>query len=163
MKRFLILLVLCVLSSCDFFASKDKKTFDLVNKELKDIDWSEVDNYPLFDNCDETVSKALQRYCFEQEMLSHCRKALQEFEFNLGPSANPEVLVDFVVDLDGRISVVQIQKDEAIDDQMPKFEKRITQAIQNIPPLGPALKRGIPVKSKFRIPILLSTKEESTN
>jgi len=159
MKRFPILIFLLLLTACDFFASKEEKTYDLVNKELQEIDWSEVDNYPLFENCDETVSKELQRHCFEQELLSHCGKTLQEFEFEFNSLANPKVVVDFVVDQDGRIVVVGIEKDAAIDAQMPEFEQIITQGLKNIPPLGPALKRGIPVKAKFRIPIMLRNNE----
>ena len=157
MKRFLILIFLCLFTACDFFASKEKKTYDLVNKELQEIDWSAVDNYPLFENCDETVSKALQRQCFEKELLAHCSKTLQEFEFEFDSLANPKVVVDFVVDQDGRITNVEIEKDAAIDAQMPEFEQIITQGLTNIPPLEPALKRGVPVKAKFRIPIVLKS------
>lgn len=159
MKRLFILILLILLTSCDFFASKEQKTYDLVNKELQEIDWTEVDNYPLFDNCDETVSKALQRSCFEQELLLHCGKTLQEFEFTFDTLTNPKVLVDFVVDQDGRISVVEIVKEASIETQMPEFEQIITQGLKNLPPLEPALKRGIPVKAKFRIPIVLTSEE----
>jgi len=157
MKRFSIFILLCLLTSCDFFTSKEEKTAELVNKELHEIDWSQVDNYPLFENCDETVSKELQRECFEQELLSHCGKTLQEFEFKFDSLVNPKVVVDFVVDQDGRINVLKIEKDAAIDVQMPEFEQIITQGLKSIAPLAPALKRGIPVNAKFRIPILLQS------
>jgi len=159
MKRLCILSFLVLLTSCSFFASAEKKTSDLVNKELQEINWAEVDNYPLFYNCDETVSKALQRYCFEQELLAHCSKTLQNFNFEFDSLIKPEVIVDFVVDQDGKITDIEITKDDAIDVQMPNFEHIITEGLKNVPPLGPALKRGIPVKAKFRIPIELKSSE----
>ena len=116
-----------------------------------------MDNYPLFENCDETVSKDLQRRCFEQELLAHCGKTLQEFEFKFDALANPKVLVDFIVDQDGRIKVVAIEKDEDITSQMPEFDQIVSQGLKDMPPLAPALKRGIPVKAKFRIPIVLKS------
>lgn len=155
MRQLFILLVLCSLSSCDFFTSKEVKTSELVNEQLQQIDWSDVDNYPLFDNCDETVSKLAQRRCFETELLKHCAETLTEHEYYINPETDPKVVVDILVDQDGRISVMTIKKDATIDTQMPKFDQIITQAITTIPPLAPALKRGIPVKAKFRIPIML--------
>ena len=157
MRQLFILLVLCSLTSCDFFTSKEEKTADLVNAQLEQIDWSDVDNYPLFENCDETVSKIAQRHCFESELLKACSKTLSEFDFHLNAETDAKVMVDFLVDQDGRISVLSIQKDAAIDVEMPEFDKIVTQAIKNIPPLAPALKRGIPVKAKFRIPIVLQS------
>lgn len=155
MRQLFILLILCSLTSCDFFTSKEEKTSELVNEQLQQIDWSDVDNYPLFANCDETVSKLAQRRCFENELLKHCSKTLTEFDYYIDATTDPKVLVDLLVDQDGHISVITIKKDSTIDTQMPKFDQIITQAIKNIPPLAPALKRGIPVKAKFRIPIVL--------
>ena len=157
MKRFLILNFLWLFISCGFFASKEEKTSELVNKELQEIDWTAVDNYPLFANCDETVSKVLQRQCFEQELLLHCGKTLQEYEFKFDSLVDPKILVDFVVDQNGKIGSIAIKKDPAIDTQMPEFEQIITKGLKSIPPMAPALKRGIPVKAKFRIPIVLKS------
>ncbi|WP_236262795.1 energy transducer TonB [Aggregatimonas sangjinii] len=157
MRQLFILLTMCSLASCGFFTSKEEKTAELVNEQLQQIDWSDVDNYPLFENCDETVSKLSQRRCFEKELLKHCSKTLMEYDYHLNTETNPKVLVDILVDQDGRISVLAIQKDSVIDVQIPEFDKNVTQAIKNIPPLAPALKRGIPVKAKFRIPIVLKS------
>lgn len=158
MQRLFVLIFLCLATSCNLFTSKDKKTQELVDKELQEIDWNNVDNYPLFENCDETLTKTGQRECFESELLKHCGKSLREFEFLLDDAVDRTVLVDFLVDKDGRITVVDIQKDAAIDKQMPEFDGIIRQSLKNMPPLAPALKRGIPVKAKFRIPIVLNTK-----
>ena len=152
-----MILVLCGLTSCNFFESKEKKTQELVQKELDEIDWNDVDSYPLFEDCDENLSKTAQRECFENELLKQCAKTLNEFEFILNEEVDPTVQVDFLVDKDGRITIIDIEKDAAIDKQMPEFEGIIRQSLKRMPPLAPALKRGIPVKAKFRIPIVLKT------
>ncbi|NHF58464.1 hypothetical protein FK220_003890 [Flavobacteriaceae bacterium TP-CH-4] len=157
MKYLLVVLFSGLLVSCNLFASKEKKMRKLVEQEMRDINWNDIDSYPLFGNCDETQTKKGQRECFEQEVLLHCSRSLKEFEFVLLSGTNPTVQVDFLVDQDGQISVLDIQKDAAIDSQMPEFDQIITQSLKNMPPLAPALKRGIPVKAKFRIPIILNT------
>ncbi len=158
MHRFILFVLLGLLSSCSFFTSQEEKTQQLVNEKLKAIDWNSVNSYPLFENCDESVSKAMQRECFESELLTHCKKSLREFEYTFDKTIDPNILVDFLVDKDGRISVTNIQKDTAIATQMPKFDEIIGQSLKNLPPLAPALKEGMPVNIKFRIPIVLQSK-----
>ena len=81
MPKLLTVLLLCGLASCTFFESKEKKTRELVQKELREIDWNDVDAYPIFEFCDETKSKLEQRKCFEKGLLEHFSKTLNEFEY----------------------------------------------------------------------------------
>lgn len=146
------------MNSCGWITSKEEKTWELVNKEMQQIDWTDVDNYPLFENCDETLTKASQRACFEKELLLNCAKILNQYEFVLDANIDTRVYVDFLVDENGKVTVLNIQKDDQIDDKMPEFNQIISQGLEDLPPVAPALKRGIPVKAKFRIPIVLNSK-----
>ncbi|MCP4975128.1 MAG: hypothetical protein GY931_03120 [Maribacter sp.] len=157
MRKFLAILVLCSCFSCELFVSKEKKTQKLVNQAMQTIDWNDVDNYPLFESCDESTSKTSQRECFESELLTHFSATLQEFEFVVDPEVNHTIFVDFLIGHEGKISVIHIEKDNAIDKLMPEFDGVISQSLRNLPPLEPALKRGIPVNAKFRIPIVLNS------
>jgi hypothetical protein len=157
MQRLTLLIFLCLLTSCDLFVSKDKKTQELVNKELLEIDWNDVDAYPIFEDCDETQTKTEQRECFENGLLKYFSEALTEFEFVLQPDIDPKVIVDFLVDKEGRITIIEIKKDSTISKQMPEFDGIISQSLKRIPPLAPAIKNRIPVKAKFRIPIILKS------
>lgn len=156
MRKFVMLLVFCGLASCNSKDAHEKKTQALIEKQLGEIDWNAVDSYPLFEDCDENLTKTGQRECFEKELLKHCKKTLNEFEFILDPGVDPIVIVDFLVDKDGRIAIIAIEKDSTIDKQMPEFEEIIRLCLKRMPPLAPALKRAIPVKAKFRIPIVLN-------
>lgn len=125
---------------------------------MQEIDWNQVDQYPLFDTCDETASKEKQRQCFEENILLHFSMTLQDYEFVLNKDVNDTLLVDFIMDKEGLVSVLNIQKDNEIDQQMPEFDGIIIQSLKSLPKVEPALKRGIPVNAKFRIPIVLNTK-----
>ena len=157
MRKFFTILILSCCFSCDLFVSKEKKAQNLVNQELLTIDWNDVDNYPLFETCDEMQSKTSQRECFEKELLLHFSTTLKRFEFVIDPKTNKTIIVDFLIDQEGEITVLHIEKDRSIDDQMPEFNGIISQSLKNLPPLAPALKRGIPVNAKFRIPIVLNS------
>lgn len=156
MRKFVMILVLCGLASCGFFESKEEKTQKRVQKELDAIDWNAVDAYPIFEDCDENWTQTKQRECFENGLLEHFSKTLNEFEFILDEGIDPTVQVDFLVDEEGKITVTHIEKDTAIDRQMPEFDGIIRQSLLRIPPLAPAIKNRIPVKAKFRIPIVLN-------
>ncbi len=124
---------------------------------MQNINWNDVDQYPLFENCDETASKSEQKQCFENTLLSHFESTLQEFEFKLDAEVNDTVNVDFLIDKNGSISVLEIKKNQAVEAQIPEFNGIIAQCLNNLPPVAPAIKRGIPVNARFRIPIVLNT------
>lgn len=158
MKNLILLCLLCLCISCEWISNKDAKTQKLVEQEMQEINWNDLDQYPLFDNCDESESKITQRACFEETILLHFSMTLQDFEFVLNKDVNDTLFVDFLMDKEGLISVLRIEKDSAIDEQMPEFDGIITQSLKSLPKVEPALKRGIPVNAKFRIPIVLNTK-----
>ncbi|MFX0555561.1 hypothetical protein ACOCEA_02120 [Maribacter sp. CXY002] len=158
MQRILILLVCLGMASCNFFASKEKRTQELIDVELNQIDWNSIDSYPLFLECDENATKEVQKQCFEQKLTSHFEHTLKEFEFTVDSKENAIVEVIFVIDAEGKISVVAIHKDASILKQMPEFDGIITQSLKNMPAIAPALKRGVPVSTKYKIPIVLNTK-----
>jgi hypothetical protein len=158
MKRFLVVLISFGLFSCNFFESKEKRTQELIDSQLREIDWNSIDTYPLFLDCDETASKELQRQCFEDKLTNHFETTLNDFEFIVDSDENPTVAVIFVIDTDGDIDILEIEKNNYILKQMPEFDGVVTQSLKTVPDISPALKRGIPVKTKFRIPIQLNTK-----
>lgn len=146
-----------LLTSCDFFATQDQKTQDMVNKELLTIDWNEVDSYPLFDNCDETVSKADQRACFETTMLQHFSTAFSDLEYAVQNDLNEELSIDFLIDEHGFITISEVEENDAITTAIPGFYNEINSRLNDLTTVKPAHKRGIPVSVKFRLPIVLNT------
>jgi hypothetical protein len=89
--------------------------------------------------------------------LLHFSSTLHDFEFVLDQDVDDVIYVDFLVDKDGAISVLDIEKNAAVQDQIPEFNGVITQSLKSLPRLAPVLKRGIPVNAKFRIPLVLNT------
>jgi len=148
----------CLFTSCDWFTSNEEKTQELVNEEMRNINFNEVDRYPLFEDCDELMDKSGQLDCFQNTLLSQYTETLEDFEFQFVSDINTTVYVDFMVDFNGEISVLEVQRNEDIENQIPEFRSIITQSLKGLPPLSPALKRGVPVSSKFRIPIIVNSK-----
>jgi hypothetical protein len=163
MRLFLMVVVFCGFMSCDFFESKDIKTQKLVEKELREIDFNDVDDYPLFDDCDETATKEQQKSCFEDRLTSHLAMALQAIEFATDSEINDTIFLDFIIENDGNVSVLNIENKEVLKGQMSEFEEKLIKSLNSLPRLEPALKRGVPVRAKFRIPIALNSSSSSSS
>ncbi len=156
-----IVLILCgffLVVSCDFFTSKEVKTQQLITYEMQQINFNEVDQFPLFENCDETDSKENNKDCFEETLLRNLYTSLDGFEFVLKEEIVDTLYVDFLIDKIGDVSVLEISHNAIIEEQIPEFDAVITRCLLSLPQASPALKRGIPVKAKFRIPIVLNSK-----
>ncbi|WP_372973485.1 hypothetical protein [Muriicola sp.] len=155
------ILTLCcsffLLLSCDWLATPESRTQKLVEDELRGIDWNDVDQYPLFEGCDETASKTDQRLCFESTLLENLSTSLQDFRFTSDTDLQSTIHIDFMVESTGELQVVEMQNDSALQGQIPQFREVIIKSLRSMPRPEPALKRGIPVRSRFRLPMEITT------
>ncbi|HDZ13722.1 MAG TPA: hypothetical protein ENH60_02330 [Pricia sp.] len=122
---------------------------------MQSIDWEDVDQYPLFVDCDELASKPEQKKCFMQTLLRHFSKSLQESDLLLTEAVKDTIFVNFKMEDTGAITLMDITNGERISQQVPGFQNQIEKSLHSLPKIEPALKRGIPVSAKFRIPIVL--------
>lgn len=157
MQKLGMLCLLCLFCSCDWLATRDTTTQKLVEAEMKGIDWNEVDQYPHFEGCDESADKTAQRLCFEETMLGHFSATLKEFEFIVDHPVDDTLYLDFLVDRQGKITILDMERNSVIRRQIPEFDGVISQSLKTLPKLAPALKRGMPVSAKFRIPLVVKT------
>lgn len=155
MRNLSILCLLCLLTACDWSAKREEKTQELVDQEIRAIDWEDVDQYPLFADCDELANKPEQKKCFMETLLRHFSKSLQESDFVLEAEIKDTIFVDFRMEDTGAITLINIKIDQQINQQLPEFQSQIEKSLNSLPKIEPALKRGIPVSAKFRIPIVL--------
>ncbi|QWX83994.1 hypothetical protein H0I23_16330 [Cellulophaga sp. HaHaR_3_176] len=158
MRIVIVFLSFFLLISCDLFTSKEEKTQRLIESEIQSIDFNDLDQFPLFENCSEANSKENNKACFQETLLNHFSASLEGFEFILKKEILDTLYVDFLMDKKGEISVLDIENNAIVSEQIPEFDAIITNCLLTLPQASPALKRGIPVKAKFRVPIVLNTK-----
>ncbi len=157
MRNLSILFLLCLLTACDWSAKREKRTQELVDQEIQAIDWEDVDQYPLFADCDELDSKFEQKKCFMETLLRHFSKSLQNSDLVLEKEIKDTIFVNFRMEDTGAITLINIKNDEQLSQQVPDFRNQIEKSLNSLPKIEPALKRGIPVSAKFRIPIVLNS------
>lgn len=147
-----LLIILCV--SCDIFGGKPSKE-ELVNREMQSINWNEVDQYPLFEACDETADKTQQRRCFQTTFTNQVFETLQNNHIVVHKSLNDTVKVHMLISNTGTIKITGIEKTDVINKQIPQLDSIINESLKQLPKLYPAIKRDIPVSTKIKLPIVL--------
>ncbi|MEN8125566.1 MAG: hypothetical protein ABFR32_10590 [Bacteroidota bacterium] len=158
--RLLILLIfISVFTSCDFRSPKKSSLQYLTNLDTV-IDYSSVDVYPLFHECNNCDSNEKQNLCFENELTKKLEGILNKHNFKASKSFKETVYADLLVDNTGKISLIELQTTYKIQKEIPAFDSIFKWSIDQIPNLiQPSLKRGIPVRSQFKLPIVVNVKE----
>ena len=154
----ILITILVVTVSCDFISPK-KTT--LRNKVMLDtiIDYNEVDVYPLFLDCNNCDSSEKQNLCFEMELIRRLQKITNKNSLGVNKVFRDTVMVDILVDTQGKISISGIHKNQNVIEQIPELDSLLYQSIAALPAtIQPSLKRGIPVNSMFKLPIVVSSK-----
>lgn len=158
MRKFLLIsFFVGLFVSCELFESKEDKAQKLVNEELLAIDWNDVDQYPHFDNCDETAAKEAQKNCFQTVMMEYFSEALAGLKFQVNHDMNDTVYIDFLIDEHGFISVLNVEEKTSVLNEISDFNTKISERLNDLTTVAPALKRGNPVSLRFRLPLVLNT------
>ena len=155
-----LIIIFCFLSiSCEFDFQIDKKiTVDeFINEELKSLNWNDVDQYPVFENCLEINNVKNKNNCFVETITNSFRENLKTNNLVLNRTLIDTVRMVLKVDKIGKISIENM----TISDQNNKYKEVITKSFENtvssLPKLYPAIKRGQEVDVIFSIPIIIST------
>lgn len=152
---FLFLLMLC--ASCKFFETEKISSEEFLEEELKSISWNEVDSYPVFSGCDEAAGKAAQKDCFENTLRHYVEDFLKEKEMVSTQSLSSTIYMNITIDDSGKISVPEITGDSLTFQELPNLKMQLKESLESLPKTEPALKRGIPVNTRFSLPIVIKT------
>ena len=157
--RLVILIsVLTVTISCDFISPEKTALRNTMALDTV-IDYNEVDVYPLFMDCNNCDTSEKQNLCFEMELIRQLQKITLDIELGANDQIRDTVMVDILVDTEGKISISEIHKSEYILEALPELDSLLYQSIAELPAtVQPSLKRGIPVNSMFKLPIVVSHK-----
>lgn len=117
-------------------------------KELEEIDFMVIEQIPLFPGC-ENVPKSEQMDCFNTELKKHIRKNFRYPERAMQDNIQGRVYVQFMIETDGSISVLQVRGPEGGS----LLEQEGVRNINKLPRLTPGKQRGKAVRVKYAVPI----------
>ncbi len=154
-KHWLLFFIVVATTSCQFFDKKVQSEDELLQKELKKIDWKKVDAFPTIDACEVISDETQRRQCF----FEYLTQTIQE-KLNIDTLAvlYPEIdtiAVKVTVFPDATIKFEpQFPKDSLAYDSV-KIDSILHSRLIDFPKINPAIKRGVPVKTQFVLPVIL--------
>jgi len=127
---------------------------ELLRKELHTIDWKKVDEYPTIDSCDSIKGKEENKICFFTSITNELKSKIAQ-----------DTLITQIKGLKKMNILVTITKDDQIFFQshpadsirynVTYLNTLLANKHEEFTKVHPALKRGLPVTTKFILPIRL--------
>ncbi len=154
-----LIIILVLTISCDF---RSRRQTTLLREMAADtiVDYNAVDVYPLFLDCNNCDTSEKQNLCFEMELARRLQRAFEKESIGSAGIVSDTIQVDILVDTEGLISIVDIKKPKGLVTGLAELDSLLYRSVASLPSvIQPALKRGIPVSSRYQLPVIVSNSE----
>ena len=156
LRIFSLFLLFLLITSCDNFSFSKNKNLQAVDTI---VDYTSVDFSPSFKVCDSIIDKHQKSNCFRTTIHQKIGVELQKHQFVIRDSISEIVYVDLLINSKGKIILEAMDSSEEIKIKLPKLDSVLRISIDKIPNVYAAIKRGIPVTTKYRLPIKIQIKQ----
>ncbi len=158
-KLQLLVLVVFTLQSCQYFDRKVPDEKELLEKQIKEINWQEVDEYPSVAECEKITNDTLRKQCFFEYLTSTIQEKISIDTLSVMYPEIDTIEVKVTVFPDSQLLFEpQFPKDSVAYDTV-KIDSILRSKLVNFPKINPATKRGIPVKTQFILPVIIKTEK----
>jgi hypothetical protein len=155
----LLLLILLSISSCQYFNSPIPNQDELLQKELKTINWNQVDELPSFTNCDSVSDKTQKKQCFFEYLTQLIQQKLNTDTLTVLYPQLDTINVKVTV-LPNATFEFEPQLHDSLSYNTNKIDSILKTRLVDFPKVNPAIKRGIPVKTQFVLPVILNVAQQ---
>lgn len=154
-KLFFLLPCLIFINSCQYFDRQVPSKEALLQKELKAINWNEVDELPSVNECEQIQDEIQRQQCFFDFLTATIQQKLNIDTLSILYPELDTIEVKVTVFPDASLKFEpQFPSDSLAYDKI-KIDSILHARLVDFPKINPALKRGIPVKTQFILPVIL--------
>ena len=155
LKQYYLFLVFIFFNSCQYFDKQIPSEKELLQKELKSINWKEVDEYPSVVDCEKIEDKKQRQQCFFEVLTQLIQQKLSVDTLSILYPELDTIEVKVTVFPNATLQFEpQFPKDSVTYDKI-KIDSILKARLVDFPKINPAIKRGIPVKTQFILPVIL--------
>ncbi len=154
MKKVLLFVFTLILTSCNF-ETKKISAEDVFKEESRSLNWKEVDEYPAFENCQQKSGLKAAKICFERQVATTIYSFLASQQPVVTESINDTIILHLEITKEGKPHIDSVLIDSTVTRQLPEIEQWLRQSIDSLPKIYPASKRGIPVSTMFKMPVVV--------
>ena len=146
-----------LLQSCTYFEKQVPSEKELFDKQFKEINWKEVDEYPSVGDCEKLMGKAQREQCFFDFLTTTIQQKLAPDTLATKFSKLDTIAVKVTVFPNATLQFEpQFPKDSVAYDTI-KIDSILHARLVGFPKVNPAIKRGIPVKTQFVLPVIIES------
>ena len=156
MKKISIILLFSLVARCDYINPKKVDSEKLLEDKRETIDWNDIDFYPKFTTCEESIKKEESKACFEKTLTNHINTYLKNQNILVKSNVNDTLILEVFISKKGIIDIKKINSKKETRQYIPMLDSLFNESLKTLPALFPAIKRDHQVNSSFTLPIFIS-------
>lgn len=156
-KSITLLFIIICFQSCQYFEKNVPNKEELLQQELKKVNWTEVDEFPSTNGCDSIVDKEARKKCFFDYLTQTIQEKLATDTLKILYPNLDTIQVKVTVFPDARLKFEPYFSKGNTEYDIVKIDSIVQSKLADFPVVEPAIKRGIKVKSQFILPVILKS------
>ena len=153
MRYFLFICLLISFTSCEYFSFEKNK-----NIEKIDVDFTSVDVSPSFKVCDSLIEKDKKNTCFRTTIRQEISSSLAKQSIQVLKSVDETIEVAITIQSNKEVKLTSIKSSDSLLVILPSLKAILKKSVEELPAIYPAIKRGIPVTTVYKLPIRIAVK-----
>mgnify|MGYP006364310401 FL=1 len=155
-KKVAIFILFVSLVSCQYFEKQVPDEKELLEQELKKINWDEVDEFPSVLQCDTIKDAEIKRQCFFDYLAQTIQERIGIDTLRIEYPEIDTINVKITVNPDSSLQFeTQYPNDSIALADKTKIDSILTSRLSDFPKVEPAIKRGVKVKTQFVLPVII--------
>jgi hypothetical protein len=160
LKQISLFFLVLLFQSCQYFEKQVPNEKDLLKQRMKEINWKEVDQYPTIADCEKLNNPIQRKQCFFEFMQSTIQQKLSIDTLKILFPKLDTIEVKVTINSDATLQFEpQFPRDTIAYDTI-KIDSILKIKLVDFPKVNPAIKRGIPVKTQFILPVIIKTENK---
>ena len=155
-KNALLLFLVSLIQSCQYFDKQVPDENQLLEQELKKINWEEVDEFPSVLQCDTIKDEVVKKQCFFDYLSQTIQERIGIDTFRVEYPEIDTINVKITVNPDSSLQFeTQYPNDSIPLADKTKIDSILSSRLSDFPKVEPAIKRGVKVKTQFVLPVII--------
>ena len=155
MRYFLLICLLFSFTSCEYFSFEKNKNIEKIDV---DVDFTSVDVSPSFKVCDSLIEKEKKNTCFRTTLRQEISSSLAKQSIQVPQSVDETIEVAITIQSNKEVKLTSIKSSDSLMVILPSLKAILKKSVEELPAVYPAIKRGVPVTTVYKLPIRIAVK-----
>jgi len=127
------LFILFLLASCEYFSPTNATSNNKLQEIDTIIDYTKIDVYPIFYDCEDFSEENDQKGCFEASLSKRLSELLNKNSLKVKKAVNDTTHIKLFIDNAGKAKILDINSPGVISQYLPSLDSVIRQIVVKLP------------------------------